>query len=141
MSRNRFAISILKFSVVVLFVVVASCASFAQTASGGIVVTEAQANQTISAHKGEIVTIKLPTQPGTGYSWQFSSNKPKVAAIEGQPEITPDGNSKLGAVETQVFRVRVLRSGKAKLTLKYVRPWEKDAAPQKTFNITLRAQK
>ena len=138
MSRNRSRF--LKCSFIFLYVLLGTCVAVEQSSDEGIVITEQQANQTISAHRGETITIKLPTQPGTGYSWQFSSKNSKVAAFEGQPEIVPDGNVKPGGVETQVFHVRIRRGGKARLVMKYIRPWEKQASPQKTFTITVHVQ-
>jgi len=138
MSRNLSLL--LKSGFIFLYVLLATGVTVAQSSEEGIVITEQQANQTISARRGDSITIKLPTQPGTGYSWQFSSKNSKVAALEGQPEIVPDGNVKPGGVETQVFHVRIRRGGKARLVMKYIRPWEKQASPQKTFTITVHVQ-
>lgn len=141
MYRNSVQSVLAKCGLAALFLVMMPCVLTAQSSPVGIVITEDQANHTISAHRGELVTIKLPSQPGTGYSWQFSSSNAKVATLDGQPEILSDGTTMPGGVETQVFHVRIRHSGKAKLLLKYVRPWEKSVPPQKTFMVTVHASR
>jgi inhibitor of cysteine peptidase len=111
----------------------------AQSAAHEIVITERQADQTIPAHAGEVVTIKLAAQPGTGYSWQCTSDHPQVAAQEGEPELLPEGDAHPGGLKMQVFHLRILGRGTAHIVMKYARPWEKDASPQKTFRVTIHA--
>jgi len=129
-----------RFLFLFAFILAATCALIAQSSADTKVITEKQEHSTVLVRKGEIVTIRLASQPGTGYSWQFASDNSKVAALEGQPEIIPQGKAFPGEVESQVFHVRILRDGKAHLELKYVRPWEKEALPAKTFRVTLKTR-
>ena len=89
---------------------------------------------------GEMIAISLESNPSTGYSWMATSSNSGVVALMGEPIYTTpmdNGTPVPGAAGTQTFTFQAVKAGKATLTLDYVRPWEKNATPEKTFSVTV----
>lgn len=94
----------------------------------------------IQVHAGEEFALKFLTSPGTGYSWEFAV-KPDgslLEFIEARAEETE--KPRLGGSEFAVWTFRALAAGEADISLKYVRPWEKDADPARkhVFKVHIR---
>jgi predicted secreted protein len=101
-----------------------------------LLVTEKDDGKTLMAAAGEALTLRLPCQPGAGYTWVILSD-PKLVEVEGEPKFETDESRRLGGVTHQVFRLRALAAGTAELELGLVRRWEKERKPKKKFRVTL----
>ena len=86
---------------------------------------------TIKATPGEEFVIKLDANPTTGYEWQLAKpiDDSKIKLINS--EYVPDMTSLVGSGGTSVWTFKALQVGKAQLSFKYFRSWEKDKAPAK----------
>ena len=88
------------------------------------------------------MTIELPSVPGTGFLWIVTSNAEKVL-VQTEPKVDYrqrcDHRTKgpLGAVEKQILRFRATERGFTELVVHYLRPWEKDRAPQKSVRLRI----
>ena len=85
----------------------------------------------LDAVVGQQLTVALKSNPTTGYRWEMT--KPVDNAIlkmDGYKFEAPDG-AMLGKSGKEVWKFRALSAGKTTLYFQYVRPWEKDAKPQK----------
>ena len=131
-----------------MFIAVA-CLGFSQTALGGsaisdtiiedIVVTERESGGSIEISKGAILTIRLETVPGTGYDWKLvSSDTAKLRLIREDLELAP--KSMPGSAAYKIFQFMSERSGLSTVELHYVRPWERDVPPKKTYKIEVHAR-
>ena len=78
--------------------------------------------------------VRLPTQPGTGYSWTPRAASSLLRLAKSYHE-TP-AHRLPGGVETQVFVFRPVASGTDEIELDYRRPWEHGGAPAKVFRFT-----
>lgn len=105
-----------------------------------MVITENRNGQTVNVRVGDEVVIQLPAQMGTGYSWQLRARDAKIAVPQGEPQLKSTPAQAPGAAEQQLFRFKIQAPGSATVQLQYVRPWEKNQPPQKTFQVTLQAQ-
>ena len=78
---------------------------------------------------GDTFALRFLTRPGTGYSWEFAEEPDKnlLQFIETRNEEAE--KSLLGGSEFSIWIFKALAAGKTSIYLKYVRPWEKDAAP------------
>jgi inhibitor of cysteine peptidase len=103
----------------------------------GLQVTEKDDGKRLSAVAGQALTVKLPCQPGTGYTWAILERDQKLLELVGEPRFEGGDSKRLGGVELQVFQLRALAIGTAGLQLGLVRKWEKDQKPKKTFRVTL----
>jgi inhibitor of cysteine peptidase len=111
-----------------------------QPAEKTMVVTENRNGQAVNVRVGDEVVIQLSAQMGTGYSWQLRAGEGKIAVPQGEPELKSTPGQAPGAAEQQVFRFKIQAPGNTTVQLQYVRPWEKNQPPRKTFQVTLHAQ-
>ena len=83
------------------------------------------------------MTLRLPCQPGTGYTWTLLTRDEKLVELVGEPKFEAGDSKLLGGVEQQVFQLRALAVGTTALELGLVRKWEKGQKPKRTFRVTL----
>ena len=96
--------------------------------------------RTVVLRTGDTVALSLAENPSTGYSWQVVSSGAPVVQAEGEPTFKPD-NKLHGAGGTATYRYKAVGAGTSTLKLVYRRPWEKDATPAATFEVTLVGKK
>jgi len=105
---------------------------------GQVTVSEQDDGQTVEvARKGTLV-IRLKSQLGTGYGWQVVKNDNRRLRLLGRPEQENSQGGLPGGEEHQIFRFKALRSGTTLIELRYVRPWERDARPLRSFRLRIR---
>ncbi len=128
----------------ILLLAALGCAALAgcsgETTGTIMVVTEADDGTTVSIAKGQELSVQLPANPSTGYSW-VASDTPQFLALQGEPTFetgAPDGVVGAGGTQTTVFVATA--TGTGKLMMDYVRPWESGVKPEKTFSVTIEAQ-
>ena len=78
--------------------------------------------------------VRLPTQPGTGFSWTLKAASALLRLIKSYE----DAPTRMlpGGTETKVFVFMPVVSGTDQLELDYRRPWEHGGAPAKVFRFT-----
>jgi predicted secreted protein len=103
----------------------------------GLQVTEKDDGKRLSAVAGQALTLKLPCQPGAGYTWTILARDQELVELVGEPTFEGGDSKRLGGVEQQIFHLRALSAGVAALELGLARKWEKDQKPKKTFRVTL----
>jgi inhibitor of cysteine peptidase len=87
-------------------------------------------------------SIKIKSNPTTGYSWwQHSPGEKEESPIKfkekkvEEPGDRPEQERKLGAPTYEIFTFEALEPGEVMLELHYRRPWEKDVPPIKKHKI------
>jgi len=101
-------------------------------------VTTKQNGSSVSLQQGDLLEVTLPSALGTGFSWRVRNGAENVLETAEKPTVTPDGEKdKTGKTEYQIFQFKTKAAGTGKLELEYVRPWEKDTPPTKTFLLTV----
>ncbi len=129
-----------------LFLAVVDCSmnnpQGGQTVQGeikNITVTEKENGSQLELKKGDLLTLKLESNPSTGYSWQISGNNGKLMELMGEPTSeVPEGKLIPGGMAYEIFRFKAFASGTNVLDLHYKRIWEKGKEPLKTFRITVK---
>jgi inhibitor of cysteine peptidase len=102
-----------------------------------ITVNDTNNNSQIIIQKGNIMIVELLTNPGTGYSWQIIKNNPDQLKPLGNSILEPLESEAPGASENQVFRFLAQNLGSTMLELHYLRPWERNLPPLKTYKINV----
>jgi predicted secreted protein len=123
--------------------VVAHAGGEAATEKAMIIVNENKDDQEISLGMGDTLEVRLASQPGTGYGWQVASPLPSVLRlVEKTLDLGGGGQvpSAPGAPATAVFRFAPVGVGTGELRLVYVRPWEKESVPKKSYKLHVRVQ-
>ncbi|MBU0573603.1 MAG: protease inhibitor I42 family protein [Candidatus Margulisbacteria bacterium] len=78
---------------------------------------------------GEELTIKLDSNPTTGYSWHIDGDfNKRVVSYEGSEYLEPD-TSRLGAGGQEAFKFRAAGKGKTNIKMKYFRTWDPKSGP------------
>ena len=96
------------------------CAATGQAAPVAVL-TDVQSGTTMPVRVGDIVEIRLPAQPGTGFTWVATYGDGLEPA---QPVTTAPATALPGGFETEVHRVRVRAGGRHDLRFEYRQPWE-----------------
>ena len=111
-----------------------------QPPPAGRVLTEIDSDRSLVLPVGATFEVRLPSRPGTGYTWGVTHADPKVVAQQGPPSSQPVGPAQPGraALETLPFVAR--GPGATKLEIAYRRPWEQGAPPARTFTLEVTVQ-
>ena len=86
---------------------------------------------TIKATPGEEFVIKLDANPTTGYEWQLVQSIDDSLVKFVNSDYVSDMTSLLGSGGKSVWTFKAVRAGKAQISFKYIRPWEKNTPPVK----------
>ena len=105
-----------------------------------MVVTERDANREVTLASGATLVVSLRVQGGTGYGWEITHNDPSRLKPSGPPQLEVSDKVRPGAAQQQIFRFTAAKTGTTRLALHYVRPWEQEKTPAKTFSIEVRIQ-
>jgi inhibitor of cysteine peptidase len=95
--------------------------------------TERDNGRAIGMSVGQVLVIKLASNPTTGYGW--AEHQPTEAVLRQVseptyvPDMAPPGMVGVGGTETLEFKA--VKSGQQSLQIEYRRPWEKDTAANK----------
>jgi inhibitor of cysteine peptidase len=81
--------------------------------------------------------VELQANPSTGYSWQFAGGDQSLVRLMYEEYMPGEERELVGAPGKQLFYFQAIAPGRTPLRLEYRRSWEKEAAPAKTFSITL----
>ncbi len=85
---------------------------------------------------GQKLTVAIAGNPSTGYQWELS--EPVAGAVleqEGRPTFVAAAGNLVGAPGEYRFVFKAVGEGTTTIGLKYVRPWEQDAAPAATATV------
>jgi len=135
--NKGFFLSIRHLTIAFLVFTMLSVTAFAET-----VLTEADCGKTIRLKSQEEIMVSLPSNPTTGYGWAMVEQDTDAAVVvvskEFRTSASPSGSVGVGGVE--LFRLRLLKTGRFTVTFVYRRPWEKEREPDRTFRIVLEKQ-
>jgi inhibitor of cysteine peptidase len=105
----------------------------------GILLEEPDSGSIIYLAQGDALSVRLPANPSTGFTWSVAANAPSVLAPGGDPRFEPPPTPRPGAPGFQTLEFRVAGGGAAFLQLVYRRPSEKDAPPARTWSVFVAA--
>ncbi len=81
--------------------------------------------------------IQLVTNSSTGYKWQVAQLNNTVIKQIGKPVYEIKEGSAIGASGLVTFKFQTVANGQADLRLEYVRGFEENETPSKTFEIKI----
>lgn len=119
----------------------AGCASSSSAPAPPIVVSvagESQGKDSTALRVGQDLQVRLRSQAGTGYSWDLAGGDGGAVAFRNRTnERDGDTESAPGAAVWETFNFRARSPGQAVLKFAYRRPWEKSAAPARSFELSV----
>jgi len=88
----------------------------------------------------DIIQVKLPEIPSTGYVWQVETEKHRILSHE-DSKLSFSDEEALLVSETgeRLFTFRVISHGKEHIRICLNRPWEKDGPAVDEFNLLVKA--
>jgi inhibitor of cysteine peptidase len=86
-------------------------------------------------HRGDVLVVRLPSNPSTGYTWKVCCGTRTLLVVVSRTYLPPNDDQLLGASGKAVLRFRAVKAGKTALRLAYVRSWEKGVVPARTFTL------
>jgi inhibitor of cysteine peptidase len=88
--------------------------------------------QAVALKRGETITVSLPSNATTGYSWSLCSKNTRntIVGIEELP-YEADQPQLAGSGGTQSWKITGKKRGLAHIKFEYKRPWEKGVAAAK----------
>jgi inhibitor of cysteine peptidase len=108
----------------------------AATAPQTLDLKEADNAATVQVSRGGEVRVTLDANATTGYSWTLARIDPGVLERTQQEYVAPQ-TSRVGAGGREVWRFKARSAGTTPLRLEYRRPWEKDTAAARVFEVTV----
>jgi inhibitor of cysteine peptidase len=100
-----------------------------------VLLDESDDSSHICLYTGDILTIKLASNPTTGYSWTNTDSPSNLELLSSKS--TPGSADRAGAPGYQTFSFRATKPDQSTLVLNYLRPFEKNTAPVKRFRLSL----
>ncbi len=94
----------------------------------------------IRVESGKSFAIRFLSSPGTGYRWEFAAEPDKKILEFIGEKIEEPASRRLGGSESVVWTFRALSAGDTQISLKYVRPWEKQLPPARTYVFDVRVR-
>ena len=71
---------------------------------------------------GNVLIIRLPGNPATGYQWQMGTTNPKSLRMTVRPQYSPPSTGTTGSWGIYTFVYQAIQPGSGSLRLYYVRP-------------------
>ena len=100
--------------------------------------TEADSGGTLTAEVGERFVISLPSNPTTGYTWSFGAPYDEnVVILSSDVFSNPEETGLAGTPGRRILTFSVVGPGKSGIRLEYKRPWERNARPERVFQLLL----
>jgi len=90
----------------------------------------------VTAQVGEQFTVALDSNPSTGYSWQIVGFDQAVVTLLSS-EFRRADNPMPGASGRQIWTFKAASKGGTNISLKYIRPWERNTPPAKTASVAV----
>ena len=120
------------FLLVILALLLSGCLGGQQNVT---TLTDQDSGKSVSLTAGDLLMLRLSSNPTTGYRWALKSVDQDILSQNGKPAYTPSNGRQVGAGGTEVWRFLAEKPGETTLTMIYARSWEKKVAPAKTFTL------
>jgi inhibitor of cysteine peptidase len=98
------------------------------------VVTDADKGSTVHLKTGDVLEVRLNSNPTTGYEWSAHPQSTPLLKPAGQSQ-TQAAQPGVGRPIVQIFKFRATGRGTGVLLLHYVRSWEKPDPNEEQFDL------
>ena len=102
--------------------------------ASSLTLTEKDADKEVTMNRGDLLTVSLPANPTTGYSWGvLMTPEGLLSEKESRYQSSDQMGNLMGSGGVTIWRFRAVKSGSTQLSFSYVRPWEKGIAPARVL--------
>jgi inhibitor of cysteine peptidase len=137
--RYRPALAALLFVAVGLALALAAARLVPTASPPELQVTDRDDGGSVRIARGGSLVVALASNPSTGYAWTVSERTGSGLVLTGPATYLPPGSTApvVGAPGTEVLRFDAVSAGTYELRLEYRRSFEPNAAPERTFRVTV----
>jgi predicted secreted protein len=115
---------------------------FASADTAKIAVSAEQQVAQRIVHVGETFSISLPANRTTGYEWKLAEKPKFLKLISSSYAVRKDCKKGMtGCGGDQTFKLKAIHLGSGKITIHYLRPWEKSFAKTKVISVRVERKK
>jgi predicted secreted protein len=131
-TRRQFQAALWLFPGTLLLLVLCAPSAFAATK----VVTDADKGATVEIKMGDVLEVRLSSNPSTGYMWYLLKQSTALLKLtsQSQTEATQPG---VGRPIVQIFEFAPKAKGTGVLLLHYVRSWDPPDPNEEQFSLHL----
>ncbi|MBU0989099.1 MAG: protease inhibitor I42 family protein [Proteobacteria bacterium] len=97
---------------------------------------EIDSGRTVKTDPGDTIEIVLDGNPTTGYQWQVRPWNTGILKQTGEPTYQAKSNA-IGSGGEVTFHFEASSTGQTSLNFIYIRSFEKNVPPIKSFNVTV----
>jgi inhibitor of cysteine peptidase len=112
------------------------CSSNRSSKTGIKIVTDSDKSSRVDLDQGQVLEVRLTSQPGTGYKWYLDPKSTEKLKLIEESQTKPKSAGYDRPV-LQIFRFRAEQVGTGVLRLNYIRPWEKSVPPEKSYEVSV----
>lgn len=105
--------------------------------NGMLILGRADHNRAAEVRVGERIKVRLPENPGTGFTWAIDETDSRLLALDGTAYTEPTEGF-IGARGQRIFTFTARQPGEVALKLKYWRFWDGDTSATERYAVTLR---
>jgi len=120
--------------------VLTACSGSSASLSGSgndVNVDSSYSGKQVELSVGQTLVVTLASNVTTGYSWSLTDiSNSSVISETGNEYIAPE-TTLMGAGGNEKWTFKALEKGTSIISMEYSRPWEKDAPPADTFDLTV----
>ena len=97
-------------------------------------VTDADNGKTVTIKMGDVLEVRLSSNPTTGYQWSLQKQSTTLLKLSGQSSTKP-APGVLGAPIVQIFDFAPTGKGTGVLMLHYARSWESSDPNEQQYTL------
>ena len=99
--------------------------------------------KTITVIDGKSIVVQLEGNITTGFSWELKSLKGESLKQTGKIQyVSNEAHKRFAGGPGKFFATfKAVKAGSGTIELVYIRPWEKNTPPNKTFTLTIKVEK
>ncbi len=116
-------------SVLLALVVAAGCVK-------NVEVNQEMNSGSVVLEQGQILVLKLSSNPTTGYDWEIVDLNAAILEQVGEVEYKSD-SALIGSGGVNTYTFKAVGSGNTQLSLVYHRSWEKDIPPIEAYELDI----
>lgn len=129
-TRWQFHAALWLFPVALLLLAFCTPSAWAATK----VVTDADKGTTVEIEMGDVLEVRLNSNPTTGYTWYVHKQSTALLKLTSQSE-TQSTQPGVGRPIVQIFEFAPKAKGTGVLLLHYVRSWEQPSPSEEQFEL------
>ena len=101
--------------------------------------TQADHGTSVAVAPGDIIIIRLPENPTTGYQWTVEMVDAATLALQ-RTEFSPAPEAGVGSGGGKTFTFKAQKPGTAHIQLKLWRAWAGDASIRDRYHVTIQVR-